>query len=373
MAGFLIVARSGRALAVSAHQAGYEVHVMDCFADEDTKAVSSSIHQLRYHCQGFAKTELIEQVKDLISCYPETILVVGAGFEKAPALLDDLMEIIPVLSNKKNVINNLKDPITLYDMLRRDSIKTPEISLTQPDNFDGWLLKEIAGIGGAHVKWLSTINSNTESCYYQKHVPGIALSAVFLARETHAILVGINEQLLSEQFSEMPFLYKGVVNLNSVEEKHSQNVIEIINKITKQTGLKGLCGIDYVVTESGEVVVIEVNPRPPSSFELHEHQYALFDAHLACFEDKEIDYQFSQENSSKGYAIYYAKQNIQINNNIVWPSWVKDRPVAGSVIVEKFPVCTVHAEGESTTRVKAVLQEQLNYIETMIMAEQHAA
>lgn len=372
MTDFLIVARSGRALATSAYHAGYKVHVIDCFADIDTKAVSYSTHQLRCQREGFNKTELIEQVKALVSCYPEVMLVVGAGFEKTPALLDDLAEITSVLSNEKSIVHNLKDPIVFSAMLKSASIKAPEISLIRPDSSDGWLLKEIAATGGSHVKWLSKINLNTDPCYYQKHIPGITFSAVFLARETHAILVGINEQLRSEQFNEMPFLYKGVVKLNAVEEEHSRSIIEIINKITKKTGLKGLCGVDYVVTKSGEIVVLEVNPRPPSSFELHEQQCTLFDAHLACFDGRENHYKSNQDNVSRGYAIYYATQNIQITANIVWPNWVKDIPVAGSAIVEKLPVCTVYAENDSIREVKTVLQERLNYIETMIMAEQSA-
>ena len=373
MTDFLIVARSGRALATSAFQAGYRVHVMDCFADEDTKAVSNSTYQLQYHCEGFDQTELMEQVKRLLSSCPKAMLVVGTGFEKTPEVLESLAEIIPVLSNDKSTIYSLKDPFTLYDILKRASIKAPEISLTPPTNSDGWLTKEIAGIGGGHVKWLSQINSSSGSGYYQKYIQGHVLSAVFLARETQAILVGINEQLQSEQFNEMPFLFKGVVKLNLIDEQHSQDVTEIVNKITKQTGLKGLCGIDYIVDDSGEIVVLEVNPRPPSSFELHEQQCALFDAHIACFEGKEVDRQFQQGGQSRGYAIYYAKQGININSNIVWPNWVKDKPSIGSAITEKFPVCTVHAEDDSSRDVKAILQRQLNHIETIIMAEQHAA
>ncbi len=374
MTDVLIVARSGRALAASAHQAGYRVHVLDCFADDDTTTVSNSIHQLQYHCEGFDKTDLVGQVKRLVSCYPEAILVVGTGFEQTPELLDSLATIMPVFSNSESIIHSLKDPVSLFKLLSCASINVPEIALTRPIEPDEWLVKKIAGIGGGHVQWLSRLKLDIGTdCYYQKYIPGIVLSAIFLAKETHAILIGINEQLQSEQFNEMPFLYKGVVKLNAIEEQHRQNVIEIITRITKKTRLVGLCGVDYVVAESGEIVVLEVNPRPPSSFELYDQQGALFDAHLACFGEGEVDYQFKQNNYSKGYAIYYAQQEIQISNKIVWPDWVKDKPSVGSTITEKFPVCTVHAKDKSVSNVKAVLQEQLNYIETIVMAEQHAA
>ena len=65
--------------------------------------------------------------------------------------------------------------------------------------------------------------------------------------------------------------------------------------------------------------------------------------------------------------------NFQINNTIVWPDWVKDKPSPGSTVAEKFPVCTVYTEDDSTDKVKAELKKKLKYIETIIMTEQHAA
>ena len=372
MKDILIVARSGRALATSAYEAGYTVHVLDFFADEDTKSFAKTTHQLQPHPEGFDKIELMQQVKKLVSCYPKAVLVVGTGFEKTPELLENLVEIIPVFSNDKKTVHNLKDPVYLYNMLRFASIKTPEISFECPINSDGWLLKEIAGTGGGHVKWLSQINPSSCSGYYQEHISGSILSAVFLANCTHAILVGISEQLQSKQFNSMPFLLGGVVRQSSDYQQQRQSIIEIINKITKQTGLKGLCGIDYIVTNSGLIFVLEVNPRPPSSFELYEKQSILFDAHLACFENKKFDFKLEQTNQVKGYAVYYAKQNIKINSNIAWPSWVKDRPCIGSAIAKKDPVCTVHVKDESIIDVKALLQKRLVDIETIIITEQDA-
>ena len=373
MRDIFIVARTGRALATSAYQAGYEVHVLDCFADEDTKAIAKTTCQLQSLREGFDKTELMEQVKELVSFHPKAVLVVGTGFEKTPELLENLSKIILVFSNDKKTIKSLKDPIHFSNILRNASIKSPEISLARPSDSHGWLLKEIAGVGGGHVRWLSQLNSSRYSGYYQKYISGNVLSALFLAKDRYATLIGISEQLESKQFKSMPFLFEGVVRPSSVDQQHRQHIIEIINKITKQTNLKGLCGIDYVITNSGLIFVLEVNPRPPSSFELYEQQSVLFDAHLACFEDKKFDCYLKQTNQAKGYAIYYAKKSIEINTNVIWPNWVKDKPSIGSTISKNNPVCTVHAEDESVMKVKALLQNQLTDIETIIVTAQDAA
>jgi uncharacterized protein len=374
MTDVLIIARSGRALAASAKRAGYDVHVMDCFIDEDTSSLSESVHQLQYQCDGFAAEPVLAQTREIVSNYPEIKIVVGSGFEVNPELLDALSKLAPVVSNSKSTIVSLKDPISLREILDRNSIRSPEVSLTQPVDSNKWLVKKIAGIGGAHVQWLAQeFTVIAADCYYQKYVPGIVSSVVFLAKGTHAEIVGLNQQSQSAQFTDMPFLFQGAVSLNVIDEQHKQRIEDIINKITKQTGLIGLCGIDYIIDAAGEIVVLEVNPRPPSTFELHEHGFALFDAHLACFGEREIDCRLNEGNQCRGYAIYYANQEIQISNKIVWPDWVKDRPSFGSTIAEKFPVCTVHAEDVSTEKVKSVLEKQLDYIETIITSEQHAA
>jgi predicted ATP-grasp superfamily ATP-dependent carboligase len=75
----------------------------------------------------------------------------------------------------------------------------------------------------------------------------------------------------------------------------------------------------------------------------------------------------------RAYAVYYARHGIQIPHEILWPVWVKDRPASGALIAAKMPVCSVHAEGNSTQEVKAILEKQLETIESIIMTHQDAA
>jgi len=374
MSEFLILARSGRALASSARWAGHNVHVMDCFVDEDTNLVSLSASQLQYHGDGFAEEELLEITQGFISSYPGVVVVVGSGFENNPDLLEKLSEFAPVLRNSKSTMSSLKDPISLSRMLDSNSIRHPEISLTRPVDSNNWLVKKVAGIGGTHVQWLDQVCSGIASdCYYQKYISGVVSSAVFLANGSHAKIVGFNQQLQSAQFTDMPFLYQGAVSVNNIDGQHKQRIEDVINTITTRTELTGLCGLDYIVDDAGEIYVIEVNPRPPSTFELHEQAPVLFDAHLACFDGKKIDCTFNNDKKQRGYAIYYAKQELRISNKIDWPSWVKDRPSFEAVIPVKFPVCTVHAEENSIEKVKTVLVKYLDYIESIITTMQHDA
>ncbi len=374
MTNYVVIARSGRSLAASAHRAAYRVHVVDSFADEDTKLVSDSTHQVDFLDDDFAGSALLKKVRELVSCLSEVVLVTGAGFEKRTELLDRLADIAPVFSNSKSVIDALKDPVNFYKLLTDACISTPEISSSRPMAIENWLIKRPAATGGAYVQWAANIETDPASdSYYQKYISGTVSSAVFLAKKTHANIVGYNEQLQSDKFTEMPFLYKGAITKPTIENKHKQRIDKIVNEITMRTGLLGLCGIDYVVADSGEIFVLEINPRPPASFELHEQQVSLFELHIGCFEGRKIDYKYQQADTAKGYAIYYAKCAVHIDETIVWPSWVKDIPAFGTVIKPKYPVCSVHTEAESIVKVKTDLDKKLNHIETMFMAQQHAA
>jgi predicted ATP-grasp superfamily ATP-dependent carboligase len=340
----LIIARSARALSASAYQAGFNVHVMDNFADQDTQAVSTSVYRLKYKTDGFDQQELLEQVSALVNRYPEIMVVTGSGFEASPQLLGRLSAIAPVMSNSESTIRCLKDPQGLHALLNNAFIKTPEILLKRPSETQGWLLKQVAGDGGGHVLWLSEAKSETGTgAYYQKFTEGKVLSAVFLALKTQAKIVGVNEQLQAVGFTDMPFLYQGAISLNKVDEQHLKQIDEIVNKITKQTGLIGLCGIDYILNESDQVIVLEVNPRPPASFELHEQGTPLFELHLACFQGRNVICPACKDAKFRAYAVYYARHGIQIPHEILWPVWVKDRPASGAVIAAKMPVCSVHA------------------------------
>lgn len=379
MRQFLIIARSARALAASAKRAGHKVHCLDCFTDEDTKQSSVSVNQLHSQCEGFVEEELLGFTQELVSEYPDIVIVTGSGFESRPGQINQLRKLATIFSNSAEAILELKTPERFSELLLRNSIKHPSTFLTQPKMAEKYLIKKIAGIGGVHVQWPGQENQGQKCLdldsdhYYQEYISGEVLSAVFLANGKQANIVGFNQQLQTSQFDDMPFLYQGAVSLNSIDRQLEAEVFRIINVITNETGLNGLCGLDFILDDAGDIYVLEVNPRPPATYELHEHGGSLFDAHLACFETQAIDYEYMSCESLRAYAILYANHDLNIVEDSCWPDWVKDRPAAGSSISYKFPVCTVHAEANSVDEVRTLLFKRLDEIESKIMTMQNAA
>ncbi len=369
MIEIIIISTSARALAESASRAGYNVNVIDCFVDNDTKSVCNIIHQVTYREDGFVECELISRTQETLASIPSARIILGTGFESEPELIDKLSLLAPTFSNTKETVSGIKDPFVLSKLLERHEIAHPATQYDKPNTLKSFLIKKTAGQGGAHVKCIKTSNSTiTDAHYYQEFVAGDVLSALFLANGKEAKVLGFNQQLKSDDFEELPFLYKGAIKLNKKNINNREVIENIINIITKESGLKGLCGLDYIMKENGEVVVLEVNPRPPATFELHETQQSLFDLHLAAFDGKlsDIDDQEAVNMRHDAYTILYAKENLIISDGFEWPEWSKDRPHAGSKIQVKFPVCTVHASENSIDKTKALLFNRLSQIETML-------
>ena len=185
-------------------------------------------------------------------------------------------------------------------------------------------------------------------------------------------LQSIQEELKHEQtdfFSKISMWEEGNISKTQFLEFadiHIMKMDSIITKITKRTELFGLCGSDFIIDENQSIFVIDINPRPPATFELHESQESLFAAHIKSFNGGPINYISYNHNFSKGYVIYYAKENLLIPENLKWPSWVKDRPYDKQMILIKNPVCTIHAEGGSEQEVENKLINRLKEIELFI-------
>lgn len=357
-------------MANSAKKAGYKVGVIDAFLDEETVSVSSLAFKATYSYQfGFDIVELERLIKQK---FLDSIVVVGSGFEINPGQIDYISKYASVLSNSTETINTVKHPKSLENLLNEEFIRYPFTTFQRNECGDNktFLLKEIGAMGGGHVQRKSQLSNIqplvNKNFYYQKFIEGNVFSAVFLANRDRATLIGLNQHLKSNQFSDQPFLYEGAISVVLKNQKDVNKVNAIINKITKKISLVGLCGVDFIIDEYGVMFVIDVNPRPPSTFELHESKQSLFAAHLACFQGDLIHYLSDNNKYSRGHAIYYAKEDTIINEELNWPEWVKDRPLRKQTIAAKNPICSIFAEGDSETQVENILYKRLEEIELFV-------
>lgn len=358
----LIIAQSGRALAASAARANIKTHVIDRFADEDTRCNALSTRVVSGNIMGLCADELLDALDDYTD-KPLTGVVIGSGLESIPELLDVINERIPLLGNLSDCVNICKDPVRFFALLDSFGVPHPEIRLSPADYTRGWLIKYIGGSGGQHIRCsVQTIEQSSDQ-YFQKYIHGRSISMVFIANGKQLQVIGLNETWTrAPEFYD--FCYTGAVTLPEIDNRVFTKLSEIASVLVKQLGLTGLCGIDVIIDADGECQVLEINPRPPATFELHERGVSLFHAHIMACRGHLIPLPPGDAKSC-GHEILFTPVNFHVPE-IVWPDWVVDRPAHGLRIASGEPICTILAAANTPdeTRTK-LLQRKASMFELL--------
>ena len=127
----LIAAFSGRALAQSARRAGYVPLVVDAFGDLDTRAAAEHYAQIPNAVRiGFRAKPLFAALDALVarSGTPPIGIVLGSGFEDRPKLIQTLDPRYRLLGTNAETVAEVKDPRSLFPLLKQLGIAHPETS-----------------------------------------------------------------------------------------------------------------------------------------------------------------------------------------------------------------------------------------------------
>jgi len=366
---WLVIAQSARALACSAAKAGIETCVVDRFADLDTQAVASDVRLI----ESDSKVLDINKLLDILHEYSNLKfagVVTGSGLESHTDILEFINRHWPLYGNDGETVRACKDPVLFFDLLDKLRIPHPEVALGNRVIEGKWLLKHTGGAGGDHISGYVQGGALPSESYLQKKIVGRALSVVFLANGKNCQLIGINEiwPVTSEKDD---YRYLGAVTLPEIGTQLSAELGEITHTLVQALKLKGLCGMDLIVDENDQCHILEINPRPTATFELHERANSLFEAHiLAC--------QGRLESLPDPGKIYFAHKVIYaaedfIMPEFVWPLWATDRPASGRVIRKDNPVCMIQAHAENIHCIHHLLENRTQVLRQLLPMQKLAA
>jgi len=371
---FLIISQSGRALAVSAKRAGIDTHVIDFFADEDTVESTLSNHSVT----GFSGRSNSDALIDIVAEYtinnPDLRVVVGSGLEECPELLTQLEQRFSVIGNHSSTVKQVKDPTIFFKKLEELALPYPGYLTYIDDMPEGdFLIKTVGGAGGRHIRHYKKGMQLMPDCYLQALIKGNNYSATFLADGESFHVLGFNETWVCEENSD--FTFAGAVTNVNLSKELCQQVTEAVRQLVASFNLKGLCSLDFIVAETGQYSILELNPRPTATFELYETQQGLFAQHLAVFNGKmtrpELDPD-SGKGQSRALWILYTGKSITIPS-LEWPEWVTDRPKPGKPIASGEPICTIRAVANSSGESKAILKQRETMLKKLLGSASIAA
>ncbi len=364
---YLILSISANALVASASRAGISVYTIDCFSDLDTAEKSLGLFQLRMQ-NSFSDLAEIEKIIQSIPEVEFAGVVIGSGFEQEPELLTELACYCRIYANSPDVIQTCSDPELLFPLLKKNDIIFPDVRYSKPDDQSEWLLKQKGACGGGHIRRYENTTVIDDQHYLQRFCQGDHYSVNFLAAGGQVNIIGCNKTWCS-QHSVDEFSYGGAISRHMFEPGIILRLQNILDILTTEIGLVGLCGIDFILTDNNKVVLLDINPRPTASLELYDDPSGdLFTTHMQAFEQQTLG-SLPVSSVIKAHEIIYSQKEFEIPTQFTWPDWVICRPKSGTLIKTGQPVCTVLAEGVNPDEILSCLGQRTEQIRQNLLAK----
>jgi predicted ATP-grasp superfamily ATP-dependent carboligase len=363
----LIAAASGRALAASARRGGYAPLVADFFADHDmVETAQAHVRLDAGFVRGMEETELLAALKTLADGRDPRGAVCGTGFEDRPELLGAIARRWPLLGNSAETVARVKDPIAFAQLCRDCDIAHPQTSLVPPENHVGWLVKRRGGAGGHHIRAAVAEDTADRSRYFQRHVPGTPVSALFIADGAQALVLGFSMQWCAP-CRRRPYRYGGAARPALVAAPLERAMTQAVQRLASALSLVGLNSADFLV--DGEAFhLLEINPRPGATLDIFEpRDDSLFAMHVAACRGR-LPASAPRFDDACAAAILYAECDVPRVADLKWPDWTADRPRAGTRIETGDPVCTVLARAPSATAARRLVEARAAIILEILSA-----
>jgi len=341
----LIIARSGRILSEAAASGGWSPWVVDQFADLDTKLAAETVVRLNTVGDGgFNESELLATLSEFVVRGGAMPLVLGSGLESAPELVLAIERHHSLYGCNSSVLQSLVDRPAVFEQLRNFSeFQFPVTQHSRPEHAPGWLCKRIGGAGGEHVRVVSSSTDIRRDEYFQRHIPGVSMSALLIADRSTARICGLTEHLRWHPSKAKSFRYEGAYRSTLFAPSLFAKAEALGGDVAVAFGIVGCFGIDFIMYCTDEIVLVDVNPRPTATLDLYPDKREIFNTHMAVCAGAELLYTRSCRTEMYGHLVLYAEVPWQIPEGIEWPVYIADRPEPGTLVGCGSPLCTLRA------------------------------
>jgi uncharacterized protein len=382
----LILGASARAWAQSVSRTGLAVHAADLFADRDLLAITAAV--------AVPAERYPSALAEAALGFPSGPWCYTGALENHPGLVDAITATRPLAGNAGDAIRRVRSARHLAEELAASGIGFPR-TLDDPSTIPGdgsWLRKPRASGGGQGIApWHgpavggTRLDSRRESVW-QERCPGLPVSGAFVVTNRGARLVGASRQLIGvTAWYAPPYAYCGSVDVDpqTLPDDLGDQWNRIGSVLAGTLGLRGVVGVDAIVTPSGRLVVIEVNPRPTASMELVDRRTgrALAADHLAACGIVTGRCTPAPSGGRWAKGILRAAALIEIDDRLCdrldgfnaawshgdgWPA-IADLPRSGTVVPSGAPCISLFAVADTGREARRLLDQRMGIIQESIV------
>jgi len=350
----LIVARSGRQLAQAARAGGYEPIVVDLFGDLDTQASCVTNVVLTPGADlTFDSAALLNVLTRLRSTHGPMPLVWGSGWEFQPHLLAALAQSWRLRGCPIAALFAANDAVKIAHVCAANDILFPAPAFGSVSRSAQWLLKDRTSSGGTGVRRVGMRSLTGQREYLQREVAGVPLSAAFIARPGSVELLGVCEAFNLQPHPGLPYRFSAAVAAPERFAALAARLAAIAGTLSEAFDLRGLCGVDFIHDERGQLTLIEVNARPTATFDLLAEPGLVFRAHMDAATRAHTP--LGAPGDARAMAVCYAERPIVVPKALNWPAWVADRPCPDTRVELGMPICSVSAAAATAAAARELI------------------
>jgi len=314
--------------------------------------------------------------------------IYSGGLENRPGLLRRLERRGAVLGNGHVLVGPVRDPATFFAFLSREGLPHPRTwigaDLPPVAEWSRCLWKGLRSGGGTRVRRAIPGEPRPRGHYLQERITGRPGSAAFVADGARAVLLGVTEQLSGfRPLGGSGFRYGGNI-AGPPRLLVSDDALAILRRaassLTRRFRLRGLNGLDFVLSSAGIPHLIEINPRYTASMELLEELSAVnvVDLHLEAIDGGRLP---AGPLESRGGArdrtdsggrfmakgILYADHRVRsVDPEVLARRGCRDLPAAGEIIESGHPICTLVTGGSTPSECRRALAARAGRIRRLL-------
>lgn len=357
----IIVGASARAAAQSALRGGWSPYCVDLFADRDLAAIAP-VQRCSFH-------DYPDAIPRLIADFPPGPVLLTGAMENHLDAVARIAEQRRVLGPSVSAIRKVRNPFELEGLTLIPGVRPCKTRITTPMTGrlgrwlmgdPTWMLKLLRSSGGRGVKPWAGETLDDSHCL-QERVTGRSLAAIYLADETTCRLVGVTRQLTGDTvFHAKPYHYCGSIGPLTLPLSIEQALIDLGRELLQRFSMRGVFGVDAILSRDNILRPIEVNPRYTASIEVLE--LAGTEPVLGALQSPHgttLRRAAATPTKLHGKAILFAPADLAAPDlyDFFKPDEVADVPAIGESIRAGHPICTLFANGPSEDAVARRLHE----------------